>query len=121
MQNRPCGDELLEIARRVLLDDILPLLPSEKTYDARMIANAMAIAARELKARVSDDTDVIEKITRFYRDAGAAAPAIASEATLARNIRDRLIDQADFPALHALLLSVTQAKLAVSNPKYLLR
>jgi len=120
MRNRPYGDELLEVARRVLLDELLPLLPSERTYDVRMIANAMAIAARELKLQAAGDVDTIEKIARFYRDVGAVAPAHPSEATLARHIRERLIDQADFQALHALLLSMTRAKLAVSNPKYLL-
>jgi hypothetical protein len=121
MQNRPCGDELLEVARRVLLDELLPLLPPEKTYDVRMVANAMAIAARELKKQATGDVDSSEEIARFYRQIGADDPAHPSEATLARHIRERLIDQADFQALHALLLSMTQAKLAVSNPKYLLR
>ena len=51
MQNRPDGVELLDIARRTLLDSLLPALPKDKHYDALMIANAMAMASRELGAR----------------------------------------------------------------------
>ena len=43
MKNRPYGNELLEVARRTLLDELLPLLPAEKTYEALMVANAMAM------------------------------------------------------------------------------
>ncbi len=39
--------ELLEIARQTLLEQVLPVLPGELRYPALMIANAMAIAARE--------------------------------------------------------------------------
>jgi hypothetical protein len=81
----------------------------------------MAIAARELKSQAAGDVDAIDKIARFYSDLGAGAPARSSEATLARHIRERLIDKTHFQALHALLLSMTQEKLAVSNPKYLVR
>ena len=35
---------LLAEARRVMLEDLLPLLPADRHYDARMTANAMAIA-----------------------------------------------------------------------------
>lgn len=50
MRDRPDGTKLLEIARAALLDDLLPALPEDQRYSARLIANAMAIAARELTA-----------------------------------------------------------------------
>lgn len=44
---QPDAHELLDIARSTLLEQLLPALPGELRYPALMIANAMAIAARE--------------------------------------------------------------------------
>lgn len=49
MRENPDGAELLAIAREVLRNELLPLLPKEKTYDALMIINAMGIAERQLR------------------------------------------------------------------------
>lgn len=48
MSFRPDARELLSIARETLLASLIPALPPEKQYDARMIANALGIALREL-------------------------------------------------------------------------
>ena len=48
MRERPTGEELRVIARQVLREELLPLLPEERRYDALMVANAMAIAARQM-------------------------------------------------------------------------
>lgn len=119
MINRPRGDELLAVARRTLLDDLLPLIPADKAYEARMIANAMAIAARELSRCKDVDDETTERIAEFYRAIGMDPSVVASEQSLADQIRRRLIDSLHFRRLHALLLDVTRAKLAISNPKYL--
>jgi hypothetical protein len=47
---RPDPADLLETARRLLLDDIMPALDGPARYKALMIANAMAIAARAARA-----------------------------------------------------------------------
>jgi hypothetical protein len=44
----PDGARLLELARRELLENLLPQLQGEGRYRARLVANAMKIAAREL-------------------------------------------------------------------------
>lgn len=49
LRERPEAAPLLEAAREVLLAELLPALPAEKQLAARMIANAMAIAAREAR------------------------------------------------------------------------
>lgn len=46
--DQPDGAALLEEARRTLMENLLPVLPPERRYDALMVANAMAIAAREM-------------------------------------------------------------------------
>lgn len=53
MLEKPDGADLLATAREVVLKELLPALPPEKAFAARMVANAMAIAAREYKVDVS--------------------------------------------------------------------
>ena len=119
MKNRPHGNELLTVARRVLLDDLLPLLPADKTYDVLMIANAMAIAARELQPHGQQDDQTAQAIAGFYQQTAAGTAAEPSEQALAEQIRARSIPASQQDQLHALLLALTRAKLEQSNPKYL--
>lgn len=50
MRHDPKATDLLETARAVLRETILPQLPSSARYEALMVANAMAIAARQVAA-----------------------------------------------------------------------
>lgn len=119
MRNRPTGEELLATARRVLLDDLLPALPADRSYEALMIANAMAIASRELIRCSGNDRLDDDAIAQFYRDADLDQAAGASEHALARLIRSRAIGARHETRLFELLLTLTRDKLALSNPKYL--
>ena len=47
LREEPLAPDLLATAREVLLNELLPALPPDKAFAARMVANAMAIAARE--------------------------------------------------------------------------
>jgi hypothetical protein len=119
MRNRPTGEELLDTARRTLLDDLLPLIPADKSYEALMIANAMAIASRELIRCNGNDPLADGHIAHFYRVSGVDLGVDASERALARLIRRRAIDARHASSLFELLLTLTRDKLALSNPKYL--
>src|SRR5690606_2229783 len=121
VNNRPYGHELLGVGRRVLLDELLPLLPADKTYDVLMIANAMAIAARELEPHCERDDGAVQAIARFYEEAGLDEPGAATEHRLAALIRARAISPLQQERLHGVLRSLTEVKLALSNPKYLRR
>ena len=50
VRDLPASRDLLALARELLLDELLPLLPPERQRDAHLIATAMAIAARETAA-----------------------------------------------------------------------
>lgn len=135
MLDLPRGPELLDTARRSLLEEILPALPPEQAYTARMIAKAMAIAARELERGAGTETDGVRLIAEFLGDAEAAALAAhtqapaggaaahdcaeQAQALLAERVRGRAVAPGREAQLRALLLQLTRAKLAVSNPKYL--
>ena len=47
MRDLPTGPALLALARDVLLNELMPLLPPTAHLEARLIANSMAIAERE--------------------------------------------------------------------------
>lgn len=121
MNDHPQGDELLGTARRVLLDQLLPLLPPDKVYDTLMVANAMAIAARELAATPRNLIPTNDKIAQFYKNAGLDTPNNGADLTrdLAVRIRTEQIPVQAVPALHTLLSDLTRQRLTISNPKYL--
>jgi hypothetical protein len=96
MRVEPDGAELLRVARAELLETLLPQLPAATHYAARMVANAMAIAAREMAAPPGAQLD---------------APR------LAREIRSGRHDGAE--ATLERLLALTRERLAVSNPRVL--
>lgn len=117
MTSRPNGGELLAVARRTLLDELLPLLPTAKTYDALMIANAMAMAARELDQQGRDTSS--DQILLLYRQLGLEGSYDATEQGLATLIRTKTLSSAQNRLLHPLLLALTREKLAVTNPRQL--
>lgn len=96
MSRLPDAADLLQTARAALLEKLLPALPAELHYKARMIANALAIAARESAAPVS--------------------PQAPDERRLAAAIR---AGEHDLGSARTSLLALTRAKLAVSNPRLL--
>ena len=119
MINQPAGHDVLAIARRTLLDTLVPALPADKTYDALMIANAMAIAMRELQQVGRDPESRL--IHDFLHRSGLPepAPGVDAEAHLAHLVRERALPEAAQADLQQLLLALTRNKLSLSNPKYL--
>ncbi|WP_372618306.1 DUF6285 domain-containing protein [Falsiroseomonas sp.] len=53
MLEKPGSADLLATAREVVLNELLPALPPEKAFQARMVAAAIALALREAKADAS--------------------------------------------------------------------
>ena len=125
MRVEPSGAELLRAARETLLEELLPLIPEEGRYAARMAANALGIAARELAGGGGDAAAELARLAALLPEwklaAGDPAQAVR-EATvqLATAIRAGKFDHD--PARVALadhLRNTTQERLAVSNPRIL--
>jgi hypothetical protein len=122
MRDGPEGALLLAIARATLLGDVLPSVPRAQVYAVRMIANAMAIAERELAsdpAALEDATR--ERIVSLYRQTGQAEPDPSQtlaeiERVFAADIRAGQFD-AHEKALAALLEWQVDQRLALANPK----
>lgn len=129
MRDRPHAAALLEIARTTLLRELLDALPAEHRYSARMIANAMGIAAREHAAGCEP---LRRELMRLCRLLEQSAPQLHQRAALehaleehnrelAKRLRGGRFDSAHDPrrALWEHLLATTRDKLEESNPKYL--
>ena len=117
MHDRPDAKELLSIARETLMNAILPALPAASKYDALMIANALAIATREIELQAANVTREGERLDVLANAAGIDAP---SQASLCASIRAGAFDNGEKRA--ALLDYLSQSirdRVAVSNPKVL--
>jgi hypothetical protein len=115
MRELPSGPELLVIAREVLLAELLPHLPEDKVLTARMVANAMGIAAREaaqdpgwmsnaharMAALTGDATDPLRAFAAAIRT-GAFDPGTPRHAEAGRLLRE-----------------ITRARVAISAPRAL--
>lgn len=96
MPDQPDAQQLLDVARESVLALVADVHPRHH-YALRMVANAMAIARREM---------------------AAPPPPFAGDA-LWREVMACDAGDADAQqALHADLVAVTRAALAVSNPKF---
>ncbi len=119
-EDRPDGAALLEAARRLLLEELIALLPAERRYDGLMIANAMAIAARELRDAGTSAAAAARRLAAFYAATAEDGAGEALSRRLAADIRAGRFD--DGPArerLVALLREGLRDRLAIANPKML--
>lgn len=117
MLERPDASGLLETARDALLRELLPHLPEAKRFEARMVANAMAIARREIPA------DTAPALVRLRALMGAPpdAPPDALLRRLAAEIRsgERDPGRPGSAAAAGALAELTRLRCAVSNPRAL--
>jgi hypothetical protein len=111
----PEGPNLLTTARDALLQEILPKLSGTDAFTARMIANAMAIAAREA---AQDDAWVSATRASMQRLTGAAD---APDRALAAAIRAGAYDpgSAHHAEVAAMLRDAARRRCAISTPRAL--
>ena len=126
MNDRPDAAELLEAARRTLTDAILPRVPEELRYSALMVANAMAIAAREHAAGDAAAQAELARLRALYAEspqavAGAALASALQDCNrrLAADIRAGAFDGRRRGELLEHLQRTAADQLAIANPKAL--
>ena len=110
LREEPQAPDLLATAREVLLNDLLPALPPDKAFAARMVANAMAIASREA-AQDDWESAMLSRMAALTGDPRAFAAAIRGGRFDPGTPRHR--------EAAALLDDLTRARCAVSAPKAL--
>lgn len=116
----PCpGADLLRTARDLLRGEVAPALPGPLRYPAAMIANAVAIAARELEEGPACRAELRTLYATFYPDAPPSAPLERLERRLADDIRAGRLDEAPDGPLSGFVLARTRLRLRVSSPELL--
>lgn len=116
--DQPDGAVLLAAARRLLLEELLPLLPAERRYDGLMIGNAMAIAGRELADGGAAERTAAARLAAFCGE--PAEIAAVQERRLVTEIRAGRYDRGERRAkLLALLRAGLEDRLRIASPKAL--
>src|SRR5437763_5447798 len=129
----PSGLELAELGRRLLLDELLPLLAPERHREAHLIATAIAIARRE--AGTGPINDSFGQLAAFYesaqsgprpsrpheggRDAGGPADRLLRRFAL--DLRNGAFETCPSQecAARVILWRMTIARLREANPHFL--
>ncbi len=117
MLDHPRGPALLDAVARLLRDVLLPQLQqvsSGAAFQARVAANAVDLAAREMRLGPAADADAAARLQALLQHTG---PPDVLEAELALAIRSGAIDDQN-PALRAHLWASTLDKLAIDQPAY---
>ncbi|RKZ35444.1 MAG: hypothetical protein DRQ37_06340 [Gammaproteobacteria bacterium] len=116
----PPGSDLLDIARKELRELLLGELPPEKRYAGLMIANAMAIARRELLAGETTSAPEREQLSEIL---GMEGDLEALRTELAKQIRAGRYkpEDEDYDKVTRHLQEAATHALATSNPRYLKR
>jgi len=127
MRDKPDGAVLLDLARAVLAEELLAELPESARYRARMVANAMAIAAREISGGKRTQEAERDALAALYDEAPTPAGRADTEELdealtrlnwwLAAEIRAGRRD--GDARVHALLQESVRGRLRLANPKAL--
>ncbi len=108
--------DLLKVAQATLRETVLPQVGADARYEAAMVANALAIAARELERGPQAREAERDLLARFC---GAPdAPLADLRACCCADLRAGRLDPAREPELRQLLHEVVHTRLAISNPAY---
>ena len=124
MRDRPSAADLIEIAREVLQQELLPRLPAEARIHGLMVANALANAEREIAAGTAP---LLAELARLASRYGEGMEAVGGERLqeklerlnrrLVADIRAGRLDGDLEIARHLFTIAVDAVR--ESNPKYL--
>jgi len=118
----PSGLDLAGLGRRLLLDELLPLLPPERHRDLHLVATAIAIARREAMAGEAPTRDILGRLAEFYGggrdDRGPDDGLIRRFALDLRNGAFETYPSQERTA-RAILWRLTIARLREANPLFL--
>lgn len=125
MKCSPEASGLLAIARETFIAQLLPALPENVRYTALMVANAMAIARRDIETGEASARAELRRLRVLFSEASSEPDANQLRGTVADYNR-RLVQairagryDSDNAALLEHLRRTIEEKLAISNPKAL--
>jgi Domain of unknown function (DUF6285) len=121
MHDLPTGPSLLALARVLLLNDLMPLLPEEVRLDARLVANSMAIAQREGEAADDLRRMLARELEKLYECREKSMEAPDPLRRFAQDLRVGAFENSEpqEPKAREILWAVTISKLRQANPRFL--
>ncbi|MCP3689513.1 MAG: hypothetical protein GY784_13985 [Gammaproteobacteria bacterium] len=109
--DKPGARDLLQEARRELMEDVLPGINPQARYKLLMINRAMELAERELESN-RETKDVLERrLNHFVNNSNVELPVAD---LLTQHIRDGKFDSSG--ALYETLQLLVAFKLSATNP-----
>jgi hypothetical protein len=121
----PDAASLLMSAREALLGEVMPALDASARYTALMIANALAIAAREFALGPEALRQEVERLRPLAAESVAPSDPDSDDVHALRRIlaaairAGRFDDPPHAQSLVTALTCITEDRLAISNPKAL--
>ncbi len=125
MRTGPDAFALLEIAAATLRTEVLPHVAPEARYAALMVANALAIAERELLGLDASGHSMLAALALLYGEDADDALCGEELGTRVAALQHRLcieiaagdFDQNGQDTLMESLEAIVKARLAIANPK----
>jgi Domain of unknown function (DUF6285) len=108
--------DLLKVARDSLRERVMPGIDAEVRYEAAMVANAMAIAIRELELGPGIRAEERALLAGFL--GSSEATLLELRRRLCRDLRAGRWAQERAEELCGMLERIVHARLAISNPGY---
>ena len=115
MRDLPSGAALLALARDVLTNELMPLLPEGRRPDALLVAKCMTIAQQEAEAPAEDGRAILREIELLCGQGVDASRRFAYDLRVGAFGSSEPLDR----AARAVLWRLTVAKLRQSNPEFL--
>lgn len=114
MLDQPRGADILDAVARLLRDTLMPKLPPELVFQARVAANAVDLVAREMRQGPGAEGEARERLRGLLGHDGEL-PAL--EAELSERIRAGQLGL-QTPGLFEHLWETTLSKMAIDQPTY---
>jgi hypothetical protein len=106
--DRPEALELIDAVSDFLTEDVMGAVHGQLAFHVRVAANALRIAARELRAAPTNSADHTERLARL---------GCADDRALAAAIRSGALDDR-YDALSSEIRRMVWDKIQVTNPRY---
>lgn len=114
MLDAPSPVEILEVVAAMIRDQLVPQLPPDAVFHARVAANAIDLVRRELQ---TGDALEAASLARLQQLLGHQGDAPALERELCERIRNGSLTT-DSPGLIDHLMACTLAKMSIDQPSY---
>ena len=114
MLDSPTPVEILEVLAAMIRDQLVPQLPPDAVFHARVAANAIDLVRRQLQ---TGDALEAASLVRLQQLLGRQGDAAVLERELCERIRSGSLTT-DSPGLIDHLMACTLAKMSIDQPSY---